>query len=235
MVRKCGCLPLAISLLGGVLSKKTCVSEWELVNENIVRGEDNCGKENQIDGVLNSSYEDLPYCLKPCFLYLGRLKEDETIYAPDLYRMWIAQGLSSDENVKRNDVTLTDIAELYLAELVSRCIVQVELEDVIPKQKFKICKLHDVVRELCLSMGKKENFGVQVLDYQGGKLSTLLQEAVSHNETRHLAVHFKIELQLECAELTATCAEDSRKHLRSLDILSDIEKKTTEFPPAKYN
>ncbi|XP_047948478.1 probable disease resistance protein At1g58602 isoform X1 [Salvia hispanica] len=231
MVRKCGCLPLAISLLGGVLSKKTCVRDWELVNENIFRGEGHGVKENQINGVLNSSYEDLPYCLKPCFLYLGRLKTDETIYAPDLYRMWIAQGLISDENFKGNDATLTDIAELYLGELVSRSIVQVELEDVIPKQKFKICKLHDVVRELCLSMGKKEDFGVQVLDYQGGKFSTLLQEALSRIKTRHLAVHFKTELQLEHDGITVTCAEDNRKHLRSLEILNDIEKRRIEFPP----
>ncbi|KAL1543041.1 putative disease resistance protein [Salvia divinorum] len=146
--------------------------------------------------------------------------------------MWIAQGLISDENVKRNDVTLTDTAELYLSELASRCIVQIELEDVIPKQKFKTCKLHDVVRELCLSVGQKEDFGVQVLDYQGGKFSTLLQEALSPTKTtRHLAIHFKTEVEVERDELTVTCAEDSRMHLRSLEMLSDIEKKTIEFPP----
>ncbi|XP_057766252.1 probable disease resistance protein At1g58602 [Salvia miltiorrhiza] len=234
MVRKCGFLPLAISLLGGVLSKKTCVREWESVNENInasiYRGEGHDEKENQIDGVLNLSYEDLPYCLKPCFLYFGRLKEEETIYAPDLYRMWIAQGLISYENVKGNDVTLTDIAELYLSELASRCIVQVEIEDVIPKQKFKTCKLHDVVRELCLSMGKKEDFGVQILDYQGGKFSSSVQEALSRTKTRHLTVHFKTEVQQELDKLTITCAEDSSKHLRSLEILND-KHKTIEFPP----
>ena len=201
MVRKCGFLPLAISLLGGVLSKKTCVGEWELVNENInasiYRGVGHGGEENQIDGVLNLSYQDLPYCLKPCFLYLGRLKEDETIYAPDLYRMWIAQGLISDENVKENGVTLTDTAELYLSELASRCIVQVETEDVIPKQKF----------------------------------STLLQEALSRAKTRHSTIHFKTEVQVEPDELTITCAKDGSKHLRSLEILFDIEKNTTEFPP----
>lgn len=234
MVRKCGFLPLAISLLGGVLSKKSCMREWELVNENInasIYGSEGYEeKDSQIDGVLNLSYEDLPYCLKPCFLYLGRLKEDESIYAPDLYRMWIAQGMVSNENVKGKDETLTDIAELYLSELASRCIVQVETEDVIPTQKYKICKLHDVVRELCLSMGRKEDFGVQVLDYEGGKFSTLLYEALGRSKTRHLTIHFKKEQELERDELRISCAQDPRKHLRSLEILSDIKWKTIEFP-----
>ncbi|XP_057802332.1 putative disease resistance protein At1g50180 [Salvia miltiorrhiza] len=63
MVQKCGYLPLAISLLGGVLRKKNSMMEWELVKEIIYRD------EKEIDGVLNLSYESLPYYLKPCFLY----------------------------------------------------------------------------------------------------------------------------------------------------------------------
>lgn len=110
MVRKCGYLPLAISLLGGVLSKKSSMKEWELVNENInaslYRGE---GDENQIDGVIKLSYEDLPYYLKPCFLYFGRLREDESIYSDDLYRMWIAQGMIAEDRIQGSE-TLRDIA-----------------------------------------------------------------------------------------------------------------------------
>ncbi|KAG6428157.1 hypothetical protein SASPL_112406 [Salvia splendens] len=105
---------------------------------------------------LLSSEDSWELLKKKAFLHKknpGRHKPDETIYAPDLYRMWIAQGLILDENFKGNDATLPDMAELYL------------------------------------------------------------------------------ELQLEHDELTVTSAEDSRKHLRSLEILSDIEKRTIEFPP----
>ncbi|KAH6809322.1 hypothetical protein C2S51_027105 [Perilla frutescens var. frutescens] len=233
MVRKCGCLPLAVSLLGGILSKKKSIGEWVLVNENInasiYRGDE---KDNQIHGVLNLSYEDLPYYLKSCFLYLGRLREDETIYSANLYRIWIAQGMISQENIRGNEETLMETAEHYLSELASRCIVQVEVEDVIPRQKFRTCKLHDVVRELCLSKGKDEDFGVQILDYQGGKFSTLLQQALSRTKTRHLAIHFKTELELERDELALTSEEDTSKHLRSLEIHGDIIGKTfDQFPP----
>ena len=78
-------------------------------------------------------------------------------------------------------------------------------------------------------MGGKEDFGVLCL----GLLSR--EEALSRAETRHLTIHFKTEVQVEHDELTVTCAKDSSKHLRSLEILCDIEKQTIEFPPAMYS
>ncbi|KAH6812815.1 hypothetical protein C2S51_021833 [Perilla frutescens var. frutescens] len=160
IIKKCGYLPLAISLIGGVLSNGKSMAEVkENVSAYLYRGDGNTEGENEMHAVLNLSYEDLPYYLKPCFLYLGILKEDEKIRVDDLYRTWIAHGMISDEMI-RGEETLEDIAELYLGELASRCMVQVEDE--------WRCKLHDVVREFCLSTGKKEEFGVQVLEYRDG-------------------------------------------------------------------
>lgn len=208
--------------------------DWELVNAALYKGEGNDRNDNHIEQVLNLSYQDLPHYLKLCFLYLGTLKENESIYVHDLYRMWIAQGILSYENIQGKDETLMEIAELYLTELASRCIVRVELEDdAIPTLKYSTRKLHDVVRELCISIGKKEDFGVQILEYRDGKFSTLLQEALSCIKTRHLVIHFQRELQLEHDEddLVMACEEDSSKHLRSLEIQSDINwNSTIEFP-----
>lgn len=166
MVQKCGRLALAICLLGGVLRKKSSMRDRESVRKNIsaslYRG------ESEIDGVLNLSYKNLRCDLKPCFLSLGILKEDGIIYADELYGMWIAQGLISNED-KGQDETLMDVAEHYLHELASASIVQVEGNDLIPSIKWA-CSLHDVVRELCLKVGKKEGTGVKV--YEGGKFIT---------------------------------------------------------------
>ncbi|XP_057773904.1 putative disease resistance protein At1g50180 [Salvia miltiorrhiza] len=133
MVQKCGYLPLAISLLGGVLRVKNSMMEWELVNRDIK--EFIYRDENEIDGVLNLSYESLPYYLKPCFLYMGLFQEGQNINAGDLYRMWIAQGMVSYENIGDKDKTLMEIAELYLGELASRSIVQVEINGVSQQQE----------------------------------------------------------------------------------------------------
>ncbi|XP_057781291.1 putative disease resistance protein At1g50180 [Salvia miltiorrhiza] len=222
MVQKCGYLPLAISLLGGVLRKKNSMMEWELVKEIIYRD------EKEIDGVLNLSYESLPYYLKPCFLYMGIFQEDETINPKDLFRMWIAQGMISYENIGDKDKTLIEIAKLYLGELASRSIVQVEIDDAVTRDIiYRSCKLHDVVRELCLKLGRSEDFGVQCLEYQSGKL----QQASSHRKIRHLTIHLRKEVQVEHDELTVTWGEDSSEHLRSLQIFNHINSGVVEFPP----
>ncbi|XP_057781312.1 probable disease resistance protein At1g58602 [Salvia miltiorrhiza] len=216
MVKKCGYLPLAICLLGGVLRKTNSMMEWKLVKEFIYRD------EKEIDGVLNLSYESLPYYLKSCFLYMGIFQEDEDIYVHNLYMMWIAQGMIS---IGDKDKTLIEIAELYLGELASRSIVQVKIYDgVTPGRRYSSCKLHDVVRELCLKLGRSEDFGVQSLEYQSGKAS-------SHRKIRHLAIHFRKEVQVEPDELTLTWGEDGSEHLRSLQMFSHINSGVVEFPP----
>ncbi|KAL1542978.1 putative disease resistance protein [Salvia divinorum] len=80
MVGKCANLPLAISLLRGILSNRKSNEEWGLVNQNI-SGVENL--KNKIQKVMYLSYLDLPYYLKPCFLYMGMYKEDEVITAID--------------------------------------------------------------------------------------------------------------------------------------------------------
>ncbi|XP_057780196.1 probable disease resistance protein At1g58602 [Salvia miltiorrhiza] len=156
---------------------------------------------------------------------MGIFQEDEDIYVGDLYPMWIAQGMISYENIGDKDKTLYEIAELYLGELASRFIVQVEIYDgVTPGRKYEICKLHDVVRELCLKLGRSEDFGAQSLEFQSGKAS-------SHRKIRHLAIHFRKELQVESDELTLTWGEDSSEHLRSLQMFSHINSGVVEFPP----
>ncbi|XP_057781297.1 probable disease resistance protein At1g58602 [Salvia miltiorrhiza] len=220
MVKKCGYLPLAICLLGGVLRKTNSMMEWKLVKEFIYRD------EKEIDGVLNLSYESLPYYLKSCFLYMGIFQEDEDIDADNLYMMWIAQGMISYENIGDKDKTLMETAELYLGELASRSIVQVEIYDgVTPGRRYLSCKLHDVVRELCLKLGRSEDFGVQSLEYQSGKAS-------SHRKIRHLAIHFRKEVQVEPDELTVAWGEESSEHLRSLHMFNHIGSGViVEFPP----
>ncbi|XP_047949531.1 putative disease resistance protein At1g50180 [Salvia hispanica] len=230
MVQKCGYLPLAISLLGGVLRKKKSIVEWELVNKDIKEAIYRDG--TQIHGVLNLSYESLPYYLKPCFLCMGIFKEDETIVVRHLYKMWIAQGMISYENIGDKEDTLMDIAELYLSELASRSIVQVEIlysYDVANRtKKYSTCKLHDVVRELCLKLGKREDFGVQSLEYQGGKLSALLWQASSDMKIQHLAIHLRSEVE---HEITVACGEDNSKHVRSFRISNLVKANAVEFPP----
>ncbi|CDO99133.1 unnamed protein product [Coffea canephora] len=171
IVGKCGNLPLAISAIGGVLSQKTSLEEWKTVKNDVdsyIRMSGG-GKEEGYGAVLQVlalSYDELPYHLKPCFLYLGQFREDEDIDAEMLYRMWTAEGMVSSDHRGKGE-TLTDVAERYLYEMASRSMLQVKLYEFSPARKVRSCYLHDLMRDFCLARGKEVEF-LKLFDFRGG-------------------------------------------------------------------
>ncbi|XVF83764.1 hypothetical protein PTKIN_Ptkin16aG0518700 [Pterospermum kingtungense] len=131
IVNKCRGLPLAIVTLGGLLATKSSRTEWVMVQRNIhshlnkVQQQD--GQYGAVNGILVLSYNDLPYYLKPCFLYLGHYPEDWEISKKELIRLWIAEGFISPSS--ESERMLEDVAEEFLNELINRCLVQVRKRD----------------------------------------------------------------------------------------------------------
>ncbi|CAL5377062.1 unnamed protein product [Camellia sinensis] len=52
--------------------------------------------------------------------------------------------------------TMLDVGMSYLGELVQRCMVQVQLTRF--NKRIKLCRLHNLMRDLCLLKAKEENF-----------------------------------------------------------------------------
>eukprot|EP00261_Vitis_vinifera_P033113 XP_019074356.1 PREDICTED: putative disease resistance protein At1g50180 [Vitis vinifera] len=119
MVKKCAGLPLAIVVLGGLLSSRTqLLTVWEEVF-NKLRA--HFAVSNGVDAILSLSYIDLPHNLKSCFLYLGLFPEDKVISKRRLLLLWIAEGFITQQDEQR----LEDTAEDYLNQLINRNLVQV--------------------------------------------------------------------------------------------------------------
>ncbi|KAI3989494.1 hypothetical protein MKX01_022769 [Papaver californicum] len=135
MVRKCGSLPLGVTVLGGLLAtKKTEITEREAVQRNI-------------NTHMNRGQTG------PCFLYLGLFPEDCDIPVRTLIQLWTAE----DFIPQLNGDTLEDLAEQqYLTELFQRCMVQVSKRSL--TGRVKTCRLHDLMRDLCLLRAREENF-----------------------------------------------------------------------------
>ncbi|KAG6667297.1 putative disease resistance protein At1g50180 isoform X2 [Carya illinoinensis] len=156
MVRYCKGLPLAITVLGGLLATKQTLEEWNQVHRNVK------SYIHQQDGlpisiVLGLSYDDLPSHLKLCFLYLGHFPEDFEIRTRMLIQMWVAEGLIYQmQHIGSNEETLEDVGERYLQELVQRCMVQVGQKSSFVR--IKTCRLHDLMRDFCVEKAKSENF-----------------------------------------------------------------------------
>ncbi|XP_022717173.1 probable disease resistance protein At1g58602 [Durio zibethinus] len=161
MVRHCAGLPLAIIVLGAILAAKNSLNEWQMVSEN-VKSYLKSGKGQGIDDVLELSYEDLPPYLRPCFLYLSHFPEDYEIAADRLIQLWVAEGIVSSSKHNEGNGVIEDVAEGYLIELVERCMIQVGKRDAL--LKIITCRMHDLMRDLCLSKAKQENF-LYVIDH----------------------------------------------------------------------
>ena len=150
MVKKCAGLPLAIVVLGGLLSSKKQLSTvWEeVLNKLGVHFACN----NGVDAILSLSYTDLPHNLKSCFLYLGLFPEDQVIPKRTLLLLWIAEGFIPQQDEQRMEDTAGD----YLNELINRNLVQVAKVSV--NERGTKCRIHDLVRDLCIKKAKEQHF-----------------------------------------------------------------------------
>ncbi|KAE8674492.1 CC-NBS-LRR class disease resistance protein [Hibiscus syriacus] len=174
MVEQCGGLPLAIVVLGGILATKSSLDEWQRVSENVKSYLNRSKVQGQgTMEVLALSYDDLPAHLRSCFLYLSHFPEDYVIRVDRLIQLWVAEGIvSSTEEGDGEWGVAEDVAEHYLTELAERCMIQVRDRDVVTS-KVKTFQMHDLIRDLCLSKAKEENFVFIVDESNAFSLSTI--------------------------------------------------------------
>ncbi|KAL5164783.1 Disease resistance protein RPM1 [Glycine soja] len=162
IVKKCQGLPLAIVVIGGLLfDKKREILKWQRFYQNLSCELGKNPSLNPVKRILGFSYHDLPYNLKPCFLYFGIYPEDYKVERGTLILQWIAEGFVKSEATE----TLEEVAEKYLNELIQRSLVQVS--SFTKGGKIKYCGVHDLVHEIireknedlsfCHSASEREN------------------------------------------------------------------------------
>ncbi|PQQ13294.1 hypothetical protein Pyn_19632 [Prunus yedoensis var. nudiflora] len=149
LVEKCEGLPLAIVALSGLMSSKKSLTEWSTIYNSLNWHLTNNPLLEPMKSILLFSFNDLPYRLKQCFLYCSLFPEDHVIVNHRLITLWIAEGFV--EHVE--GLTPEKVANSYLMELIFRNMLQ---------QRFRgplvACKMHDLLREIALSIAKKEKF-----------------------------------------------------------------------------
>lgn len=221
MVAKCAGLPLAIIVLGGLLATKETVSDWETIHmylsSYLMGGE--VHERRRLAEVLDLSYQDLPVQLKPCFLYLSQFPEDFEIPKTKLIQLWVAEGVVSSRYETERNETIEDVGERYLGNLISRCMVQVGQMG--STGRIKTCRLHDLMRDLCLSKARKENFLYIINGSQQNSTidfgsSSNLSDARQIGEVRRLAVFLEQHVDQLIPQ-----DKPVNEHLRSLVFFHD--------------
>ncbi|KZV53863.1 hypothetical protein F511_00129 [Dorcoceras hygrometricum] len=147
----CQGLPLSVVVIASVLAnldrKETL---WQEVAKSI---KSHVSEHlNQCLNILDLSYKHLPEKLKLCFLYFGVFPEDEEIPVKKLISLWIAAGFVHGKDQKIPE----DVGKDYLMDLIGRSLVIVSGRT--SNGGVKACRVHDLLRDMCLRIVREEGF-----------------------------------------------------------------------------
>ncbi|KAH6796408.1 hypothetical protein C2S51_037394 [Perilla frutescens var. frutescens] len=201
ILKRCEGLPLAIVVIGGLLAtKKNSREEWEMFNRSLSDELMQGGNLERLwKSIFSLSYNDLPYYLKYCFLYLSIFPEGGLLLTNRIVRLWTAEGYVQSEN----DKILEEVAEKYLNDLWSRNLIQVA--EKYGNGRVKAFRIHDLLRDYITSKSREHNI---ITVFNGGKKQW-------PNKIRRLAIQNSVNFSLDTKNF---------EHVRSLLLLNgDME------------
>ncbi|XP_062182305.1 putative disease resistance protein RGA4 [Phragmites australis] len=140
IVKKCGGLPLAIKILGGVLRGKSEVNTLRAIRGSSLWNEEDI--EEQVFASLKLSYIHLENHLKPCFTFCSIFPKGYRINKDHLIAQWIAHGFVNPQNEDRPE----DIGSEYFDSLVKVGFLQGSLLNSYNAEL--IYSMHDLIHDL---------------------------------------------------------------------------------------
>ncbi|XP_047967380.1 putative late blight resistance protein homolog R1A-10 [Salvia hispanica] len=211
IAENCGGLPLAIVVIGGILSKSLDSNvdktkrDWTKVSKQVISYIDWEDETKRVQKFISLSYENLPHHLRHCFLYLGLFPEDYEISASKLIRMWIGEGFIQQKDEYNS---LEEIGYKYLQNLISRNLLR--SAKLTPDGNVKTCQIHGVLRDFCRKEAATENF-LQEIKYNDKGICV----APTSNTCRRLSIHSNLSHYIS--------SKPSVPRVRSFVCLSDTK------------
>ncbi|KAL3498853.1 hypothetical protein ACH5RR_041585 [Cinchona calisaya] len=157
IVKRCGGVPLAIKVIGGLLYSKKDEWEWlEIDNSTEIWNNPNSGVD-KISSSIKLSYDHLPsLSLKQCFAACSIFPKDTLMNKDILVQMWMAQGLINPPNGSR--LQMEDIGSNYVNVLRRCSLLQDPEKDLF--NNVTCCKMHDVVHDFSLQVSDNHCFNM---------------------------------------------------------------------------
>ncbi|KAL6849952.1 hypothetical protein ACP4OV_020579 [Aristida adscensionis] len=205
ILEKCSDLPLAIVSIGGMLAhrRNEPAAKWKTVIDRLPSELETSPSLEGMRRILFLSYNDLPYHLKACFLYLSVFPEDYEIRRGPLVRRWAAEGFIS----ALHDLSLEEIAQSCFDGFVSRSVVTpAQLTSCGEVRSFKV---HDIMLEIITSKSIQQNFISFLGNHQ--------HNTVGHDKIRRLSIQPGNRNNKDFSSRSMT-------HVRSLTILDSTER-----------
>ncbi|XBH71451.1 hypothetical protein VPH35_098903 [Triticum aestivum] len=173
IVKKCRGLPLALKTMGGLMSSKQLVQEWEAIEKSSIG--DNIRGKDEILPILKLSYRHLTAEMKQCFAFCALFPKDFEMEKDTLIQLWIANGFIQEEGT----MDLTQKGESIFRDLVWRSFLQ----DVKTKKLYSVgtryeeigCKMHDLMHDL-----------VKDVTDEYATIEELIQQKAMIKDVRHM-------------------------------------------------
>ncbi|KAF4357394.1 hypothetical protein F8388_017878 [Cannabis sativa] len=180
ILKRCEGLPLAIVAIGSMLATKDInkVDEWEIVDRSLRAELHGNRKLKGMQAILSLSFNDLPYHLKHCFMYISLFPEDYLIKRNVLIRLWIAEGFIEEMEGR----TLEEVANGCFNELLNRSLCQVN--ERYRDGRIKSCRVHDILRETMLLKSKEQSFAVVTNKESNRRLPERVRRLSLHEGTK---------------------------------------------------
>ncbi|PNT68530.1 disease resistance protein RGA2 isoform X2 [Brachypodium distachyon] len=182
IAKKCRGLPLALKIMGGLMSSKQQVQEWEAIAESNIG--DNIGGKYEILPILKLSYRHLSAEMKQCFAFCAVFAKDYEMEKDILIQLWMANGFIQEEGT----MDLAQKGEYIFYDLVWRSFLQdvkVNLRRFIATSYESIgCKMHDLMHDLA----KDVAHGCVTIE-------ELIQQKASIQHVRHMWIDAQYELK----------------------------------------
>uniref|UniRef100_A0A0D9XR58 NB-ARC domain-containing protein n=1 Tax=Leersia perrieri TaxID=77586 RepID=A0A0D9XR58_9ORYZ len=144
--------------IAGVLLTKEKPIEWDALLQQLIPSTDaKLSNRMVIERIFSTSFDDLPHDLKSCFLYFAAYPANIQHPADQIMRMWIAEGFIKPEKGR----SMEDLAQEYLKELVSRCLVEVKWWN--ECDKIELVQVHNRLLRFLQSEAQEASF-IQIHD-----------------------------------------------------------------------
>nr|XP_027075629.1 putative disease resistance protein RGA3 [Coffea arabica] len=141
VLRRCDGLPLAATLIGGLLSKKR-KEEWlSILEESLLNGD-----QGGIEQIIKVSFDHLsPAPVKKCFAYCSIFDQDTELEQDLLVEHWMAEGFLQPDS--QNERMMEKIGYEYL-----RILLQTSLLEEVKDEWGTWYKMHDLVHDFAKSI-----------------------------------------------------------------------------------
>ncbi|KAF2920748.1 hypothetical protein DAI22_08g234800 [Oryza sativa Japonica Group] len=191
IVHKCKGLPLALKTMGGLMSSKHQVKEWEAIARSNI-GDSVKGKD-EILSILKLSYKHLPSEMKQCFTFCAIFCKDYEMEKDMLIQLWIANGFIQEEGT----IELSQKGEFVFNELVWRSFLQ-DVKTILFRSldyDFVVCKMHDLMHDLAKDVSS-ECATTEELIQQKAPSEDVWHVQISEGELKQISGSFKERLKL---------------------------------------